>query len=253
MIATSKASTVLLAFRKKWATVDVVARELVLRGTQFNTVKAVASRPQRTLEELRPLGNRLKGYKPSREDYDEYIRRRDELLRGPKGRAALMHGGIIARLARDAGIEPSVVLGGPVSGDRVVCEYGGKYLVDDQLTENDKNIISGVYFAQTDNSPDGQKLVEGATMELSWWPQDATWDIANCYLTTEWTDLAEVFFDKRKTILQKNELTIPNLTEWRQALRRSNTWTKKIEAGIEHYQSGYLDHFCKSVSRVPRS
>ncbi|KJA12987.1 hypothetical protein HYPSUDRAFT_119814, partial [Hypholoma sublateritium FD-334 SS-4] len=59
-----------------------------------------------------PLGIRLKGYTPTREDYDEYLRRRNDLLHGPKGRAALMHGGIIGRIARDI-TEPGAVLDGP--------------------------------------------------------------------------------------------------------------------------------------------
>lgn len=56
MIATSDPSTILLIFRKQWQTVDVIARELVQRGTPFNTVKAVTPFEESTPSRDRTLG-----------------------------------------------------------------------------------------------------------------------------------------------------------------------------------------------------
>lgn len=47
------------------------------------------------------LGSRPAGYKPDITDYIWYERARDEFLRGPRGRVALMQGGIAWRLARE--------------------------------------------------------------------------------------------------------------------------------------------------------
>ncbi|KJA15388.1 hypothetical protein HYPSUDRAFT_207938 [Hypholoma sublateritium FD-334 SS-4] len=241
MIATKDASTVLLIFRRKWSTIDIIARELTRRGCRFNTVKAVTTPPPPSLPQSAPLGIRLKGYKSTREDYEEYLRRRQHLLCGPKGRAALMHGGIIARIARDT-TDPGAVLDGPLYGDTVICQCDDLYLVDDQLTQADKNIICGVYLTQTEQSPEGEELIDGAIRQLSWWPQDSLWTVMGCYLQTEWTDLAEAYYEKRCNILQETQLTIFGVTEWRQTLRKANAWTKKIEAGTERYQREYLTH-----------
>ena len=248
MIATKDASTVLLVFRKKWSSVHVVARELTRRGARFNTVKATTTMPQPPQLSTVPLGIRLKGYSFTREDYDEYLRRRNHLLRGHKGRAALMHGGIIARIAREI-TEPAAVLDGPIYGDDVICEYNDLFFVDDQLTKSDKYIICGVYFTQTEQSPEGETLVNGAIRELSWWPQDSLWTSMGCYLLTEWTQLAEVFFEKRIHFLQ-TKLTIFGVSEWRPTLRKANAWTKKIEAGAEQYQREYLMHCYREMLLV---
>ncbi|KAF8956796.1 hypothetical protein BDZ97DRAFT_1670926, partial [Flammula alnicola] len=173
MIATSDPSTVLLIFREKWQTVDVIARELVRRGVPFNTVAAVEAPPP-LYPNPRPsigLGCRPETYAPTQEDYLQYLRVRENLLRGPKGRAALLHGGIIARIARDV-LEASTVLDGPSSHGNVIGRFNRFTLVDDQLTENDKDIICGVYFVQTASVPKGmeESFVDGTRAQLSWWP-----------------------------------------------------------------------------------
>lgn len=157
-----------------------------------------------------------------------------------------MHGGIIARIARDV-LETNIVLDGPLLGDHAVCEYDHFALVDDQLSLTDKNIICGVYFCPTQPAPKGEKLVDGATLELSWWPQDAMWNTQNCFLSMEWTELAEVFYQNRLSRLQGGNLTILGATDWRAFLRKSNTLTKKIEAGVKHYQGGYIESVLVSL------
>ncbi len=99
---------------------------------------------------------------------------------GLKDVLPLMQGGIIARIARDV-TEPGSVLDGPLFGDSLICKHNGLYFVDDQLTESDKHIICGVYFTQTKQSPEGERLVDGAIQQLSWWPQDSLWNTMGCF------------------------------------------------------------------------
>ncbi|KAF9472807.1 hypothetical protein BDN70DRAFT_773109, partial [Pholiota conissans] len=96
---------------------------------------------------LRGLGDRPQDYKPTAVDYTEYLRRREDLLKGPKGRAALMHGGIVARIARDV-VEPHIVLNGPSSDAVTIGEHKRYTLNDDVLDKNDVDIICGVYYVE---------------------------------------------------------------------------------------------------------
>ncbi|KJA12912.1 hypothetical protein HYPSUDRAFT_102687, partial [Hypholoma sublateritium FD-334 SS-4] len=61
---------------------------------------------------IRGLGTRPASFQPTVADYNEYLRRREDLLRGPRGRAALMHGGLVSRIARKV-LDVDTVLDGP--------------------------------------------------------------------------------------------------------------------------------------------
>ncbi|KAF8166508.1 hypothetical protein BJ912DRAFT_833841, partial [Pholiota molesta] len=137
----------------------------------FRTVAAVAAPPAPLpFLPVRGLGARPEKYSPTAEDYSQYLQRRNDLLRGPKGRAALMRGGIIARIARDV-IESNVILDGPSTTASAVAVLGRFTLVDDDLTENDMDIISGVYYVKLDHAPKkGESFIVGTREYLSWWP-----------------------------------------------------------------------------------
>ncbi|KAF8182541.1 hypothetical protein BJ912DRAFT_1061700 [Pholiota molesta] len=241
-IITSDPSTVLLIFRKQWLTVEVIARELVRRGAPFRTVSAVTVPPAPLpYVPSRGLGARPGGYKPTVEDYDEYVRRRNDFLRGPKGRAALLRGGIVARIARDV-LECDTVLDGPSGDARPFAKFGRFALVDDELTQADLDIICGVYYVKTEFAPKGESFLPGTRSELSWWPQDHTWTTSRCYLKMEWTELAEDFYQRTLTQLRTApETGIRGTALWKQALRKNNAITDMIEAGTTHYQAGYLE------------
>ncbi|KAF9473969.1 hypothetical protein BDN70DRAFT_778333, partial [Pholiota conissans] len=91
------------------------------------------------------LGERPSKYKPSIDDYNEYLRRRRDLLTSSKGRAALMHGGIVARIARDV-LDQHTILDGPSPDAVTVGTHQRFNLYDDKLSENDTDIICGVYY-----------------------------------------------------------------------------------------------------------
>ena len=114
----------------------------------------------------RPLGVGIKPYgvELSLEDYIVYARIRDELLKGPAGRAALLQGGIVWRLALNlCTIEDTSR--GPETGDSLyqsqtrIQLIDGKPHVETCLTQQDQYIIVGVYrILQREYSIQGSKL-----------------------------------------------------------------------------------------------
>ncbi|KJA25932.1 hypothetical protein HYPSUDRAFT_96502, partial [Hypholoma sublateritium FD-334 SS-4] len=94
---------------------------------------------------IRGLGMRPAAFQPTVADYNEYLRRREDLLRGPRGRAALMHGGIVSRIARDV-LDVDAVLAGPSHDSIPVGQHGRFLLYDDRLTQDDLDVICGVYY-----------------------------------------------------------------------------------------------------------
>ena len=153
----TSAASVVEILRNQWGPeLSDIARELLARGIEFQTFVQGDPRP-RTPERLVPrfsgLGYRPPQYKPDHIDYAAYERRRDRLL-SSRGRAALLMGGIVARLAREA-VSFDDVCNGP--SDRVF--WDGTVLFnerspssgywDDSLTPDELDIICGVYKVAT--------------------------------------------------------------------------------------------------------
>ena len=93
---------------------------------------------------------RLSDYQFSRDDYEAYVRDRARLLMSPRGRAALLQGGIVAQIAREHIAVDSALLG-PSSSVIVhrlgmhITDTSGLEFWDDNLTENEIGIICGVH------------------------------------------------------------------------------------------------------------
>jgi hypothetical protein len=247
-ILVADASTVLLIFRHRWPTVSVIARNLIALGVPFHTVVAAdATRIDRPIEPVRGLGTRPNGYKPTADDYKEYVRRRRDLLfTGAKGRAALMYGGLVARIARDV-LEGHTVLEGPSDDAVTVGQHQRFYLYDDLLTENDTNIICGVYYVDVESPTSKQvsataNFINGTKSHLSFWPKDTTWSSTVPFRKAGWSEMAEMFYQSRKARIEQT-FEVLSASKWRTALRFQNTLTKEVEAGTEHYQAGYLEDY----------
>ncbi|KAJ3901575.1 hypothetical protein F5879DRAFT_807055 [Lentinula edodes] len=160
LIALRSAATVLEIARRKWGpgTVDII-KCLIKEGLPFNTL--VASYPPRICKVIlrrRPvvLGFRPAGFLPNSQDYHAYEVVRDEFLRSARGRAALLGGGIVARLAREIVNEDDVCDGPTVhalqEGEHAFCvwEVGrGRAFWDDQLTTEETDLICGAYEVAT--------------------------------------------------------------------------------------------------------
>ena len=93
------------------------------------------------------LGYRPPGYKPNAADYAEYKAARELFLRGPRGRVALMRGGILWRLGIET-LGVDVVLAGPTDDVHQQAAPGMIYC-DDELTADEEELICGVYLVYT--------------------------------------------------------------------------------------------------------
>jgi hypothetical protein len=151
-IVLEDAATALECVRRRWGPHFIdVANELYTRGYPFST-RLVGPQPLTTPRPaINILGYRPKGYNPLPCDYAAYEALRDSFLATPRARAALLKGGIVWRLAKEVVPEVTVV-NGPSSeslltGRAFRCDE--QYLWDDELTEEELNLICGVYKVQT--------------------------------------------------------------------------------------------------------
>jgi len=150
----TSAPTVVEVLRRQWG-LDFfgLVRELLDRGMQFKTcITGTLTQPPAPLTLRFPgLGYRPPNYKPDVTDYDAYQHIRDEFLNSPRGRAALLHGGIVSRLAKHV-VHYQHVFDGPTpdvmsSGSLIPGQSVGYW--DDALTEHEINVICGVYKVDT--------------------------------------------------------------------------------------------------------
>lgn len=126
------------------------AEWLLSYGISFRTL----SRKRPGLEYNKPqprparigLGYRLHSYTFTRQDYFAYEMERDRLLNTSVGRAALMAGGLVWRLAYSA-VGEQQVLFGPThcESTHIIATFDGIDFVDDVLTEEQVDIVCGVY------------------------------------------------------------------------------------------------------------
>jgi len=145
------AATALQCVRAPWGpTTQRLACHLLARGISFHTflpVHPASTHQTPNIPTTQGLGGRAPGYRPDALEYKEYERKREEFLRGPRGRAALMSGGIVWRLAVDSlGLNHDLVLAGP-SEEAQHFGPGQDALIvkDDQLTNEEYDLICGVY------------------------------------------------------------------------------------------------------------
>lgn len=137
-------------------TVFDLARELACRGMRFRTLQGLRMTDRMPIiqtfkQAYEPKTFREKGYKFTPSDFESWITQAEDLLSLPRTRAALMRGGIAARIAREAlGLDR--VLEGP-SWEVLECRIGfiahsgtDRYVyADDELSEDDLARLSGAY------------------------------------------------------------------------------------------------------------
>jgi hypothetical protein len=121
--------------------------------TCFRSSETVPRRANTRIRGYSGLGYRPPQYQPDMRDYRSYVSIRRRFFRSPRGRAALLYGGIIGRLARSE-VSNEEVLRGP-SDDALlegICLWDGKSPFaywDDCLTEEEIDLICGVYHVST--------------------------------------------------------------------------------------------------------
>ena len=136
--------------RRKWGPRKTdIAQELFNRGIPFRTLSSKCSllpneylAPEATICPV--------GYEHTLNDYHVYEARRDAFLRTRRGRAALMKGGIIWRLAIEVLGWEHIVYG---PGDRTDFAFSTTcddvVLVDDELSDAELDLICGVDLVPT--------------------------------------------------------------------------------------------------------
>ena len=147
------AESALECLRRQWGPeVEDVARNLLEKGIPFTTRVQLSESLQLPPPPPLNLGWRYPHYQPDHLDYKEYEQRRNAFLSEPRGRVALLTGGIIWRLAMEV-LSPDTVLVGPTPGEYgkyISTSHGGTMLWDEELTESERDLICGVYHVQSE-------------------------------------------------------------------------------------------------------
>ena len=149
-LVVDSALSALEVLRRGWGPGEEdIVLQLVKKGIPFHTLQetSVPPVPRPVSTYWMGLGYRAAGYKPSPQDYVLYENIRDSLLSRPHARAALMMGGIVWRLACES-VAPGAVLLGP-SDDAVAFQTRSIVAWDDMLSEDELNVICGVYRVYT--------------------------------------------------------------------------------------------------------
>ena len=152
-LAVTDPLTALECTRRPWTGTNALAEGLVMRGIPFSTrIRRQVHRIPARWDRLIDLGWRNQGWKARQEDYKSYAVLRDEFLRKPRGRAALLKGGIVWRLAIET-LGSTAALSGPsqevfTCGHQIILANGDAWW-DDDLTSEELDLICGKYRIST--------------------------------------------------------------------------------------------------------
>ncbi|KJA19399.1 hypothetical protein HYPSUDRAFT_143837 [Hypholoma sublateritium FD-334 SS-4] len=174
------------------------------------------------------------------------------LLTSSRGRAAILKGGIVGRIAKEYLSVDSVLHGpsveitthrvgyfGPVaSGDKRYC--------DDELTAHEIAVICGTYTLYTGT-------VAGQTTVRSWFPPPSAW-IKNGagYRWLEWTECSEKFFVKLLQDIRKGQARPLSVVDWRSRLRGLKL-TRDLLDYSEERACQFMDKHLPAQNRSPMS
>ncbi|KAH9921087.1 hypothetical protein B0H21DRAFT_767080 [Amylocystis lapponica] len=194
-----------------------IARELAARGTPFSTFRRVTEDSYALHSPPRVyLGWREKGWKATPADYRQYEECRNDFFRQERVRAALLKGGIVWRLAVESLGGTSLAMIGP-SGD--VARYGqilrpssgNELYVDDDLSENETDMICGVYHVYSQDT--GRQIELRCGLNVGYWSQQC-----------------EDWFQKRLALIRSGERPPLGSIRWRDAVRFYKPTPKLIQA-----------------------
>ncbi|KAK7048795.1 hypothetical protein R3P38DRAFT_2505225, partial [Favolaschia claudopus] len=148
-----------------------------------------------------------------------YRRLCNDFLLSPRGRAALFAGGIVGRLARESFVVVKEACRGPSSE----ISYTGLQLWDgksatsywdDALTEEDVDLICGVYEIGT-----GVKRTEEMqTTKLSWWPKPLAFSHSGLNVGW-WSPDCEHWYQQRLAVIQSGTAKLHTQAEWKNIIR----------------------------------
>jgi hypothetical protein len=148
-----------------------------------------------------------------------------------------MKGGIVWRLAMQS-LHQDDVIAGPSesvyqSGICFVEEGSGKHWWDDDLTEDEMNLICGVYKVFT-----GKGL---QISDMSWWPKHSAWERSGADFGY-WSAKCEEWFQTRLTEIRDGKKALRAAGTWSNALSFQRKTRRFINANEElaaKYLAGY--------------
>ncbi|THG94145.1 hypothetical protein EW026_g7268 [Hermanssonia centrifuga] len=228
-------TTVSEVLRRGWGPSKLdVARGLLQRGIPFRTLLPVDQHvPKPSVPQLNiQLGHHPYDYQPTPGDYTSYEGQRDTLLgRERVCRAALMKGGIVWRLAMEMfGVES--VLFGPKDVEaalyRVILHDGGSY-VDDDLTQDELDVVCGVYKVTTKNNLNAHSA-------SSWWPKSSTW-LDSGFDFGYWTPQNELWFCRRRREIRAGQAKLKTTKEWKAQLKGEKVLSRQLISKIRELSS----------------
>ncbi|KAK0436747.1 hypothetical protein EV421DRAFT_1715719, partial [Armillaria borealis] len=200
-------------------------------------------------------------FQPNMEDYQSYVRRRQQLFESTEiFRAAVKHGGLIWRLAVEMNPErfEEVILTSP---SMRVTQIGGVHhmvdgdeLWDEVLTEDQIDIICGMYKVEwVDEKSHGHKKGESErrgllTEDVSWFPKPTAWKGSGLDVGY-WSADDESWYLCRVAKYLDGDFKCENQMEWRKSLKMCHDAPKVSEA-LETVSHTFLEQYILSHCKL---
>jgi len=158
-LAVRDAATAVMCLRQDWGpNIMIIAQKLLDKGIAFKTLQPMGVAPDTFPLLQKPntytLGFVRQPFRPLNVDYVIYEQHRHAFMKEPRARAALLHGGLIWRLAlHSLGFEalPSILDG--ISQEAVPfglrLTIGNQTYFDDELCEEEIDFMCGTYYLST--------------------------------------------------------------------------------------------------------
>lgn len=217
-----------------------VALRLLDRGIPFRSLLPLSCSPRQCtiVKPYSPRAYRLTNYKFTKADFDVSMRACQSVLASPQGRAALLQGGIVGRIAKEY-LSKDSVLDGPSFevtvhqiGYHVPSSNSDIHWCDDELTEDEIAVICGTYSLYTGksslhsiyvNSNDFSGIPDQVAV-WSWFPPPLAWKHARSGCNwLDWTERCEnIFLDILKKI-ESGKAQPKSRSDWISFLRGQAT------------------------------
>ncbi|KAK7036723.1 hypothetical protein VNI00_011388 [Paramarasmius palmivorus] len=261
LMAVPNSSTVLEIIRREWkCNPRALILELMECGIPFRTfvpgppglphLRRSPTTTQRT--RASQLGEREEDHIFDCNEYARYAQLRKEILRSPRGRAAMSVGGIVGRIARNIVVE-ELVLRGPSENVQETGAFftddGQSGYWDDQLTEDEVDAICGVYdirmkgqfylFHLTKLMPSSQS--DGGRAKKSWWPKPSAWERSGLNCHGYWSGDAEAWFQRRMKMIEDQKAVPLTNADWKNVVKYCYRTARRGFEQNEKLANGVLD------------
>ncbi|KAG0703296.1 hypothetical protein DFH29DRAFT_791366, partial [Suillus ampliporus] len=174
---------------------------------------------------------RPSSFQPNIYTYKNYERRRDDFLKQPHARAALLRGGILWQLCQASFGDRLGLLNGPSLDVRLFGEAklfslptngeGATWAWDDTLTDDEVDLICGIYYVAAKGGREDQWTT------LSWWPRPSLFEKGGMW-TGYWNASCESWFQQRLKLIRCGEAKPFKTREWKGELRFAQCRTKQL-------------------------